>query len=639
MTRVLILLSFAICLKTYGQAPSYEAVLTYMHENIEVNPEQGSFEIQKKPEGYFICTSFIVDGQSGKLEDCQKIWSSATNDFIKPTYDNELKYAKNEHYSMASRFSSLWSGRRQVVPLIYYGYSGWISDAKIFLEKKHSLTPKELETLARAYSSEANEYIHPGQYVLSRQREMKYENAGYSKISAERLSGYKQANDKSLQLWERIKEKDPNYIPNLITDIDLKIGNEYMHAYLTMYCIHEPELANEYLKKVSYPNSFVVYAKSLLGECEENGILFTSGDNDTYPLWYVQEKLGFRKDVTVINLSLAQASWYLEFLMDRHQLKSSFSAQEVRDNERKYFVFRKDEKISFTDWVDSFHETQKNPTSEIADHENYVSVDGTWELKRGSDLISINRDEQYAYAYQVFLYDVIASNPKRGLFSVSYFSFKDLGLKRYCVKNGHLFRMETTMQTSYMADDSELKIINAINDIPTGFFAGLGNWESIQRSLNLGRANMVSSESADQIISIVEKNILSDLAIEKTDPNLANSIDDFYGKFNKTKQKDFKREYDAEAVKFVKGFVDTPNTLYDNLDEFYDLISIYTSMSRYEMMSHKEEDVNWGGSMTLYNVLKTRLDEISETCENDNLEASSNRVSELLGYLNACDMD
>lgn len=55
-------------------------------------------------------------------------------------------------------------------------------------------------------------------------------------------------------------------------------------------------------------------AKSYLNSCEPNSILFTYGDNDTYPVWYVQEVEGFRTDVRVINYGLMGADWCVKQL-------------------------------------------------------------------------------------------------------------------------------------------------------------------------------------------------------------------------------------------------------------------------------------------------------------------------------------
>jgi len=112
-------------------------------------------------------------------------------------------------------------------------------------------------------------------------------------------------------------------------------------------------------------------AKMYLDSCDENAIIFTIGDNDTFALWYAQGVEGYRQDVRVVNTSLFQTDWYIDDMKKKafssDPIPSQLTHDKYKYGSRDFIFFQKTRKdtININRWMDWVADDSQNTMVEL----------------------------------------------------------------------------------------------------------------------------------------------------------------------------------------------------------------------------------------------------------------------------------
>ncbi|RXQ94932.1 DUF2723 domain-containing protein [Ancylomarina salipaludis] len=212
----------------------------------------------------------------------------------------------------------------------------------------------------------------------------------------------------------------------------------------------------------------LAYAKDYLNSCAPNAILFTYGDNDTFPLWYAQEVEGIRRDIRIVNISLLAGDWYINQMRrkayDSDPVPMSLSAEKVEPGIRDQIpvmdrLSKAENLADMIKFVGSDNkatrlETQSGKMLDYFPGKNiYLPVDSTKVINNGTvqkedaDLI-LNRLEwklnnNYLYKNSMMILDIIASNnwDRPIYFSIGMGPENYLGLEKFFQLEGAAYRL------------------------------------------------------------------------------------------------------------------------------------------------------------------------------------------------------
>lgn len=212
------------------------------------------------------------------------------------------------------------------------------------------------------------------------------------------------------------------------------------------------------------------HARSTLNSCAPNAILFTGGDNDTFPLWYLQEVEEYRTDVRVVVLSYFNTDWYINQLRKKYYTSEPFNFSlnksdylQYGPNDVLYIDERikegidveeflnllKEEHPALTSYARSgelFHILPSRTLKLKVDKESEIALSSASDTAETKNELIISVEQDYIEKSVLALLDLIVSNHWKRPIYLNYTSMNTIGidLKPYLIQEGLVFRLSST---------------------------------------------------------------------------------------------------------------------------------------------------------------------------------------------------
>jgi hypothetical protein len=320
--------------------PAYPEVVKSFFQQYNTSTDYENWIVfAKKKDGWY--AQHVNRLKNDKTVDEQLFWSLSGGQYLQLTAPFDRTEDERSDEKMESFLADASYRWYDYERCRYFGYDGWAADIIKDYEGKPLDNDTLYESLARAYSSTALSYLwYQGGGAEDNRDPLKKKLERLERPVAARIEKVNYYIGLAIGTYALLEKRNPAY-QVLVGNIALKKINEQVYGYDQMMMAGYTEAAKKFITDIVEEEDHIRQAKNYLNSCKPGAILFTYGDNDTYPLWYVQEKYNFRKDVTVINNSLLGVPMYVKMLRDKKMVSFSMPDAYLADEGADYSGYQK----------------------------------------------------------------------------------------------------------------------------------------------------------------------------------------------------------------------------------------------------------------------------------------------------------
>ncbi len=270
--------------------------------------------------------------------------------------------------------------------------------------------------------------------------------------------------------------------------------------------------------------------KNYLRSCEKNAVLFTYGDNDTFPLWYAQDVEGFRPDIRICNVTLLSAGWYIDQMRKKVYRSEPLPikmAPEKYEHDKRNIVFVQeaiDRPVELSQLLNIALSEDDRAKVQTQGGERYsiipsrkvkITVDKQKVLASGTvteeeanlieDSIVFELKGNYIAKNELAILDILANNhwERPIYFDLSVVQTMNLKLEKYLKHEGFAFRFVPVINRSNHVGsiDSNLLYKRLMDEFEWGGIENPGNLidDGLQRTVEIVQIKPSFIRLADQL--------------------------------------------------------------------------------------------------------------------------------------------